>query len=255
MSSFIAEDNLTPHPVSSDSQLVNNSEKLLTNTNFVEYFSNEIISLGLPRLLSFILTACDIIGFNLRNSEYSSVEIGSVNSFGDSQLDVDVKCDDLIFRTLKLSKLVAFASSEENPVEIVCDGDGFCVSFDPLDGSSIIDANFAVGSIFGIWKGNESVLGRTGRSLIASIIVQYGPRLTAMVGLSKEATSDITPLTFEMTHTADHGWIISVPKVIIAPTSKIFAPGNLRAVTENAQYKALVDYWINNNTHCVIAED
>jgi fructose-1,6-bisphosphatase len=33
------------------------------------------------------------------------------------------------------------------------EGGGFSVGFDPLDGSSIIDSNFSVGSIFGIWPG------------------------------------------------------------------------------------------------------
>lgn len=46
------------------------------------------------------------------------------------------------------------ASSEETPEEISCNADtGYSVSFDPLDGSSIIDANFAVGTICGIWPG------------------------------------------------------------------------------------------------------
>jgi sedoheptulose-bisphosphatase len=46
------------------------------------------------------------------------------------------------------------AASEETPEEISCNADkGYSVGFDPLDGSSIIDANFAVGTICGIWPG------------------------------------------------------------------------------------------------------
>jgi sedoheptulose-bisphosphatase len=48
---------------------------------------------------------------------------------------------------LRESGVVHVASSEENPVEIDCGGRGFSVAFDPLDGSSIVDANFAVGTI------------------------------------------------------------------------------------------------------------
>ncbi len=36
-------------------------------------------------------------------------------------------------------------------------GKGYSVAFDPLDGSSIIDTNFAVGTIWGIWPGDRSV--------------------------------------------------------------------------------------------------
>jgi sedoheptulose-bisphosphatase len=48
---------------------------------------------------------------------------------------------------LRSSGLVHVASSEETPIEVDCGGTGYSVAFDPLDGSSIIDANFAVGTI------------------------------------------------------------------------------------------------------------
>ena len=48
---------------------------------------------------------------------------------------------------LRLGKKVKYASSEENPIEIDCGGETFCVAFDPLDGSSIVDANLSVGTI------------------------------------------------------------------------------------------------------------
>ena len=41
----------------------------------------------------------------------------------------------------------------------------FSVAFDPLDGSSIVDTNFAVGSIVGIWPG-QGLLNRTGREQV-----------------------------------------------------------------------------------------
>lgn len=44
-------------------------------------------------------------------------------------------------------------------------GDGFSVAFDPLDGSSIVDTNFSVGTIFGIWPGDKLV-GITGRDQV-----------------------------------------------------------------------------------------
>ena len=44
-------------------------------------------------------------------------------------------------------------------------GEGFCVAFDPLDGSSIVDTNFTVGTIFGVWPG-EKLTGITGRDQV-----------------------------------------------------------------------------------------
>lgn len=36
------------------------------------------------------------------------------------------------------------------------------MAFDPLDGSSVVDTNFAVGTIFGVWPGDK-LTGVTGR--------------------------------------------------------------------------------------------
>ena len=49
------------------------------------------------------------------------------------------------------------------------------VAFDPLDGSSVVGANFAVGSIFGVWPG-ATMVGSTGRHQAAAAYAVYGPR-------------------------------------------------------------------------------
>lgn len=54
------------------------------------------------------------------------------------------------------------------------------MAFDPLDGSSIIDTNFAVGTIFGVWPGSRLV-GVSGRDLAAAGMAVYGPRTTMTV--------------------------------------------------------------------------
>lgn len=61
--------------------------------------------------------------------------------------------------------VVKYACSEEVPEPVDLQGDGFSVAFDPLDGSSIVDTNFTVGTIFGIWPGNK-LTGVTGRDQV-----------------------------------------------------------------------------------------
>lgn len=62
----------------------------------------------------------------------------------------------------------------------------FIVTFDPLDGSSVIDANMSVGSIFAIWKRkpglgeDDHMLGFTGKDVIGAALASYGSR-TCMV--------------------------------------------------------------------------
>lgn len=61
--------------------------------------------------------------------------------------------------------VVKYACSEEVPEPVDLQGEGFSVAFDPLDGSSIVDTNFTVGTIFGIWPGNK-LTGVTGRDQV-----------------------------------------------------------------------------------------
>lgn len=59
---------------------------------------------------------------------------------------------------------------------------GFSVAFDPLDGSSIVDTNFTVGTIFGVWPGDK-LTGVTGRDQVAAAMGIYGPRTTYVLAL------------------------------------------------------------------------
>ena len=157
---------------------------------------------------------------------------------------MDVKSDEVIFRHLRNSGLVHVASSEENPISVDMEGSGFSVAFDPLDGSSIIDVNFAVGSIVGVWEG-AGLLDRKGRDLAVSMVALYGPRVTVALALSGANSTTGEPISLELTEKLD-SWVVSRPKLSIAAKAKTFAPGNLRATADNPQYAALVNYWIAN---------
>ena len=64
---------------------------------------------------------------------------------------------------------VKYACSEEVPEPVDLQGSGFSVAFDPLDGSSIVDTNFTVGTIFGIWPGDK-LTGITGRDQVPACL-------------------------------------------------------------------------------------
>ena len=157
-------------------------------------------------------------------------------------MHLDVVTNEEAFEELRACGLVATASSEETPEEVDLGGgeNGFSVAFDPLDGSSIIDANFSVGSIFGIWPG-KGLLGRTGREQAAAVLAIYGPRTTLVVALPQADGGKGQSAQLVL-----HGeaWECVHDKVAVAPAGKVFAPGNLRATSDNAAYKRLVDFWI-----------
>merc|ERR1712146_229298 len=148
-----------------------------------------------------------------------------------------------IFENLKASGAVATASSEEEPTEVAMGGEGYSVAFDPLDGSSIIDTNFAVGTIFGIWPGSKLV-GVKGSELSAAGLGVYGPRTTITLAVDGIEGAHEFMLIDDMS--SKHGqWVLSQSFHTIGE-GKLFAPGNLRATKDNAGYEQLFNYWYDN---------
>jgi len=79
---------------------------------------------------------------------------GAQNATGDVQKKLDVFSNEVFINCLRFSEEVYIMGSEEEDEPIIV-GDktgGYAVVFDPLDGSSNIDCNVAVGTIFGIYK-------------------------------------------------------------------------------------------------------
>merc|ERR1719440_658474 len=89
-------------------------------TEVSDLMSSTAKSKGLDVLLGHLLGACRAIGTHIRDGGFSSDKVGTANTFGDEQLEVDVKSDEVVFEALKAAGTVHVAASEENPVEINC---------------------------------------------------------------------------------------------------------------------------------------
>jgi sedoheptulose-bisphosphatase len=66
-----------------------------------------------------------------------------------------------------------------------------------------------------------------------------------MIAFNSISTKSGSNVCMELTMVPSH-WMVTKHHVEIRPQAKTFAPGNLRATSDNFQYKALLDYWINN---------
>ncbi|CAL8468441.1 g7981 [Coccomyxa elongata] len=200
----------------------------------------------LGTVLSAIASGVEDIAQLLRSGQTSG-EVGTVNSFGDKQLEVDIAADDIIFNRLKQSCAVATASSEERPKEITVGGQGYAVAFDPLDGSSIVGANFSVGAIFGVWKGDK-LLGRTGEEQAAAAYAVFGSRTSLIVALPDPgATTGKTVQEYTLIHQPEGSvWKLTRDNIKITE-KKVFAPANLRAAAENTTYRNLISQFILEN--------
>jgi fructose-1,6-bisphosphatase I len=111
-------------------------------------------------------------------------ETGESNADGDRQKQLDVLANDQILASLKRTPTAFFASEEEDVI-LALDPDGkLAVAVDPLDGSSNIDVNVSIGTIFSIFAaspdGASASFFRPGREQIAAGYFVYGPH-TALV--------------------------------------------------------------------------
>ena len=103
------------------------------------------------------------------------------NSTGDTQLKLDIASDIVIEREFKKLACIKQIVSEEQDdiVEVNQDGKYF-IAYDPLDGSSLVDVNLSVGSIYGIYEN-----GFSGKDIVASVYVVFGPRVEMVIADGK----------------------------------------------------------------------
>jgi fructose-1,6-bisphosphatase I len=114
----------------------------------------------LSRLLSSIRLASKIINREVNKAELVNEilgEAGSENIQGESQQKLDVYADNQMIYALRARGEVCAIASEENDDFVVFDNDlsrrgKYLVLFDPLDGSSNIDVNVSIGTIFSIFR-------------------------------------------------------------------------------------------------------
>ena len=106
---------------------------------------------------------------------------GSANVDGDDQKKLDVLADEMIASKLaKCASVASYLSEERDTAMALNDGGDVIVASDPLDGSSNIDTNVSIGTIFSILPATGGNL-QPGCNQLASGIFVYGPQTTLLV--------------------------------------------------------------------------
>lgn len=120
------------------------------------------------------------------------------NSEGDTQIELNLRANDLLTQELKAAPVACLASEELDLPSGFDVTAPLCVAVDPLDGSSNIDTNVAVGTIFSILpmtcsecNPSRSCFVRKGHRQVAAGYVIYGPQ-TALVLTLGEGTHIFT---------------------------------------------------------------
>ena len=143
------------------------------------------VNAELELVIKDIMVACKDIAYKLSQGELAGI-LGATedeNVQGETQKMLDVISNDLLKDILVANPYVRGVGSEEEDYTIAGHSDGkYLVTFDPLDGSSNIDVNLSVGTIFSVLEAqddqsgdNQEVFLQNGRKQVAAGYVLYGP--------------------------------------------------------------------------------
>jgi fructose-1,6-bisphosphatase I len=174
----------------------------------------------LTRLICEIADASKYIIHAIRTGELGMA--GTSNLYGEAQLALDVLSDRIIMKRLRHSDVVANLVSEESGEIVPIDPaneDKFSVAFDPLDGSSLVDVNLAVGTIVSIYKGSNLL--QPGSNQVAAMYILYGPRTTLVYSTGRGVHEFGMNSLMEFT--------LNYENLRLTGPARVYSPGGLRS--------------------------
>lgn len=146
---------------------------------------------------------------------------GTSNLYGEEQLALDVLSDRIMRKRLIHSGVVCKIASEEMDeiFEVTSNTNGmYSVAYDPLDGSSLVDVNLAVGTIVSIYAGCDLL--QEGRKQVAALYILYGPRVSLVYSIGNGVHEFTMNQLMEFTLTREN--------IRMKPEGDIYSPGGLR---------------------------
>jgi fructose-1,6-bisphosphatase I len=153
---------------------------------------------GLAELILAVSEACAEISAHVRGAAVGGLlgALESENVQGEVQKKLDVVSNEILLATCARAPALAAMASEEmdsiQPIRPLSPDGGYFLLFDPLDGSSNIDVNVSIGTIFSVLptpsvhQGRDAVeadLLQVGRRQVAAGYVVYGPQTTMVLTL------------------------------------------------------------------------
>ncbi|EMH00341.1 class 1 fructose-bisphosphatase [Helicobacter pylori] len=102
------------------------------------------------------------------------------NSSGDTPIKADLALDKFLEETFLSLENVKSVFSEEKETPVTKENGSYLIAYDPLDGSSVMEANFLVGTIIGVYEKDYKA-----QNLAASLYVVFGHKIELVVALDK----------------------------------------------------------------------
>ena len=148
-----------------------------------------------------------------------AVEVGE-NAGGDGQKAIDIMADVVFAESLRQTDVRYYASEEQDDiVELNPEGGRYALAIDPLDGSSNIDVNVSIGTIFSIYEAAAdpaSSFLRPSKEQIAGGYIIYGPQTNLVVTFGNGTQSYVFDRAANLFRLVD-------PAVVVPEISSEFA--------------------------------
>lgn len=180
----------------------------------------------LAEIIHTLCSAGQDIAFRVSRGALANIlgEAASENVQGETQKKLDILANDILKELLLALPQVAAIASEEEAHPVTGNQQGrFVVAFDPLDGSSNIDINGQIGTIFTIYKTREDAAPdslaqflQPGRRQVCAGFVLYGP--ACMLALTTGGPSRLYTLD-----NYTHAFVLTQSELRIAPEAREFA--------------------------------
>ncbi|MAY35149.1 MAG: class 1 fructose-bisphosphatase [Spongiibacteraceae bacterium] len=180
----------------------------------------------LAEVILRLASCCEAINNQLQRGELAGIlgSAGADNVQGETQKKLDVIANDMLKDALKACPEVRGIASEEEDEVVGANLDGrYLVTYDPLDGSSNIDINSMVGTIFSVLESgergsavSEAEFLQPGRAQKAAGYVLYGPSMMLVFSTG----NGVTMFTFDPEQSA---WLQTVERVELDSDTKEFA--------------------------------
>ncbi len=152
------------------------------------------------------------------------------NSSGDTPIKADLALDKFLEETFLSLENVKSVFSEEKETPVTKENGSYLIAYDPLDGSSVMEANFLVGTIIGVYEKDYKA-----QNLVASLYVVFGHKIELMVALDKVYRYAFYQNKFHFIET-----------IVLENKGKIIASGGNQKDFSSGLKKALEEFFAEN---------
>lgn len=187
------------------------------------YLAEQLASESLRQLILAVACACRDIGHAVNTSAIDGRQgaLEQENVQGEVQKQLDVIANDMMLEEDRWGGHVAALVSEEMEDIYPLKGGEYLLVFDPIDGSSNVDVNGVVGTIFSVLKAPDGPVTdadvlQPGRKQLAAGYAIYGPQTTLVLTLG----NGVSAFSLDQT-TGD--WLMTVPAMKVPAATREFA--------------------------------